>query len=91
MAEHALQPHVLRLARRLHFAGVVIVEDAVGQLRHGDRRRHAFADVDVLRRVVDTHVRVAAVRDHHVGYSLDVPHEQRDDDDRGAGGDGRPP
>ena len=30
MAEHALQPHVLRFARRLHLAGVVIVEDAAG-------------------------------------------------------------
>jgi hypothetical protein len=35
MAEHALQPHVLRLARRLHLAGVVIVEHAIRELRHG--------------------------------------------------------
>ena len=30
VAEHALQPHVLRLARRLDLAGIVIVEDAAG-------------------------------------------------------------
>ena len=35
MAEHPLQPHVLRLARRLHLAGVVVVADAVRALRHG--------------------------------------------------------
>ena len=32
VAEHPLQAHVLRLARRLHLAGVVIVEDAVRPL-----------------------------------------------------------
>ena len=43
MAEHALQPHVLRLARRLHLAGVVIVAHAARQLRDGHRRVEAFA------------------------------------------------
>ncbi len=36
VAEHALQTHVLRLARRLHLAGVVIVQHAVRELRDGD-------------------------------------------------------
>ena len=31
VAEHPLQAHVLRLARGLHLAGVVIVQHAVGQ------------------------------------------------------------
>ena len=48
VAEHPLQAHVLRLARRLDLAGVVIVEDAVRHPRDRDRRRHALADVNDL-------------------------------------------
>ena len=36
VAEHPLQPHVLRLARRLDLAGVVIVQHAAGSPRDGD-------------------------------------------------------
>ena len=46
VAEHPLQAHVLRLARRLHLAGVVIVQHAARQARHRDRRVQPFADVD---------------------------------------------
>ena len=46
VAEHPLQPHVLRLARRLDLAGVVIVAHAVLALRHGDGGVPALADVD---------------------------------------------
>ena len=46
--EHALQAHVLRLARRLHLAGVVVVQHAVRRPGHRDRRGDAFADVDDL-------------------------------------------
>ena len=46
VAEHALQPHVLRLARGLHLAGVVVVEDAVRQLARPRPSVPALADVD---------------------------------------------
>ena len=62
VAEHALQAHVLRLARRLHLAGVVIVEHAVRQPRHGDRRVPALADVDDVG-LADARRGVAAVAD----------------------------
>ena len=48
VAEHALQPHVLRLARRLHLAGVVVVEHAVRQLATPRPTHHPFALVDDL-------------------------------------------
>ena len=41
--EHPLQAHVLWLARRLHLAGVVIVQDAVRQPRDRHRRVPALA------------------------------------------------
>src|SRR5215468_6268305 len=46
MTEHPLQPHVLRLARRLHFAGIVIIADAVRSLGDGHFRIPSLADVD---------------------------------------------
>ena len=63
VAEHALQPHVLRLARRLHLAGVVVVQHAVRELRHRDRRVHPFADVDEVVGVLESRREPAAVRD----------------------------
>ncbi len=48
MSEHPLEPHVLRLARRLHLARVVVVAHTVAALRHGDRGVPALADVDDL-------------------------------------------
>ena len=49
VAEHPLQPHVLRQARRLDLAGDVEVARAARFLGHGDRRVHPFADVQILR------------------------------------------
>ncbi len=46
VAEHPLQPHVLRFAGGLHLARVVIVQHAVGPFGHGHRRVPAFAAVD---------------------------------------------
>ena len=46
MAEHALQAHVLRVRRRLRFAGVVVGQRAVRLRGDGDRRRETLADVD---------------------------------------------
>ena len=46
MTEHALQPHVLRLARCLYLAGVVVVADTCRRLRDRDERVQPFADVD---------------------------------------------
>ena len=50
VAEHPLQPHVLRLARRLDLAGVVVAEHAVRQPRDRHRRVQPLADVDESRR-----------------------------------------
>ena len=46
MAEHALQAHVLRVGRRLRFAGVVVGQRAVRFRGDGDRRRETLADVN---------------------------------------------
>ena len=75
VAEHALQPHVLRLARRLHLAGVVVVAHAVGQLRDRDRRVQPFADVDDVR-LPDARRRVAAVRDEQARQLVDAARQQ---------------
>ena len=82
MAEHALQPHVLRLARRLHLSGVVIVQHAIRQARHRDRRVPSFADVDVLG-LAHARRRVAPVRDEHARHRMHRAREER----RAAGGD----
>ena len=63
VAEHPLQTHVLRLARRLNLAGVVIVEHAVRQPRHRHRRHHPFALVDDLVGLPGARRRVASVGD----------------------------
>ena len=36
MAEHSLETHIGGIARRLHFAGVVIIANAIRQIRHGN-------------------------------------------------------
>jgi hypothetical protein len=66
MTEHALQAHVLRFAGRLHFAGVVIVAHAVGELGHRHRRVDAFADVDDVG-LAEPRRRVAAVGNEQTG------------------------
>ena len=81
VAEHALQPHVLRFARRLHFAGVVIVAHAVGELGHGHRRVDAFADVDDVG-LADARRRVAAVGDEQARQLVHASGEQPRDDHR---------
>ncbi len=49
VAEHALQAHVLRLARRLHLAGVVVVAHAVAAVAStATEAVDALADVDDL-------------------------------------------
>ena len=72
MPEHPLQAHVLRLARRLHLAGVVVVEHAVPELRHGHGRVEALAHEDPLAVVV-----VARRRE------TSVAHEERRHGDHG--------
>ena len=62
VAEHPLQAHVLRFARRLHLAGVVIVEHAVATARDRHRGVPAFAHVDDLS-LADAGRGVAAVGD----------------------------
>ena len=83
VAEHPLQAHVLRLARRLHLARVVIVADAVGQLGHGDRGVQPLADVDDVG-LAHAGRRVAAVRDEQARQRVHAPCEQarRDHRDR---------
>ena len=48
MAEHPLQAHVLRLARRLDLARVVVAEAAVRQPRDGHRRVESLARIQHL-------------------------------------------
>ena len=86
VAEHPLQAHVLRLARRLDLAGVVIVQHAARQPRHRDRRVPAFADVDDVG-LADPRRRVAAVRDEQRGHRAArcapaAPRTTAADDDR---------
>ena len=89
VAEHPLQPHVLRLARRLDLAGVVIVQHAAREPRHGNRGIPSFAPVDDVG-LADPRHRVSAVRDEqrrngrHVSRQQRGTHGSRDDRD-GAG------
>ena len=78
VAEHPLQPHVLRLARRLHLAGVVIVAHAVGSLGDRDRGVPSFADVDHLG-LPQLARHVAAVGDEHAGHRMDGERQQPGD------------
>ena len=79
MAEHPLQAHVLRLARRLHLAGVVIVQHAVVAPRDRDRRVPALADVDDFR-LAELSGGIAAVRHEDAGHGMDAQrHERRDE------------
>ena len=64
MAEHPLQAHVLRLARRLHFSGVVVVHH-VAEPRDGDRRAQPFADVEDVPLLPHPRGRVPAVGDEN--------------------------
>ena len=93
MPEHALQPHVLRLARRLDLARVVVVQHAAGQSRHGDRRVPALADVDDVDVLVRTGRGVAAVGDEQLRQRRHVARQQRRndraDDNRQRPGPGR--
>ena len=75
VAEHPLQPHVLRLARRLDLAGVVIVEHAVRQARDRHRGVPAFAHVDDLG-FADARGRVAAVGDEHARHRVNRARQQ---------------
>ena len=81
VAEHPLQPHVLRLARRLHLAGVVIVQHAVRQPRHRDRRHHPFALVDDLVGLAHARRRVAAVGNQQARHFVHAADQQRADAD----------
>ena len=83
VAEHALQAHVLRQAGRLHLAGVVVAEDAVGVARDRRRRVHPLADVEVLLAAVALDGREAPVTDQQRRHGLDRPrHQGGEDQDR---------
>ena len=75
VAEHALQPHVLRFARGLDLAGVVIIQHAVRQSRDGDRCVPALANVDDLS-LTQPRRRVTTVGDEHSGNRVDGAREQ---------------
>ena len=87
VAEHPLQPHVLRLARRLHLAGVVIVEHAAREARDRDRGVPSFAHIDDVG-LTEPCRRVAAVRHEDARHRMDTARQQagggsrRDDADR---------
>ena len=75
VAEHPLEPHVLRLARGLHLARVVIVPHAVRQLRYGDGRVQSFADINDVR-LAHPRRRVSAVRDEQTRQLVHASREQ---------------
>ena len=73
MPQHALQAHVLLVRRSLRLTGVVVRQRAVRLLRHGDRGRQAFADVDDVR--VEAARRQEPAERHERGR--DGPHGER--------------
>ena len=97
MAEHPLEPHVLRFAGGLHLAGVVIVEHAVIELRDGWRGVHSLADVDELAVIVQARCRETTVGDKQGGNRNNRSTEESGGDeradhpDRAAARNARPP
>jgi hypothetical protein len=75
VSEHALQAHVLRLARRL--APFRRCDSCRTPFDRSDTRpmRSSFAAVDDLR-LAKLGRGVAAVRDEHTGYGVHAEHEQ---------------
>ena len=73
--EHALQPHVFALARRLHFSCGVVDRRAARRPRHGDERVQTFAGIFNLRQAVPRR-RVPAVGDEHARHRRQPPGEE---------------
>ena len=70
VSEHPLQTHVLRIARRLDLAGIVIIENAVGLFGDSDRSRQALSHVDHVR-VDSANRQKSPVGDHFSGNLRD--------------------
>jgi hypothetical protein len=86
--EHALQPHVLRLARGLNLAGVVIVADAVRPLRDGDRGVPSLADVDDVR-LTKLRRGIAAIRDQDARHRMHADRQEAGNSGGNGHGDHR--